>query len=264
MRKHILIFIILSSFQIINAQSYLALVDSADFYIKNENWVKAESNILSALKAEPANHNNSLLLSNLATIQRYQKRNSEALNNYSLALYMTPNAITLLNNRASLYLEMDSVNAAYQDYDKVIKLDDKDIESRYYHGMIALENGDMITSKQDFDSILKINSKSNEGKEGLALWNKLNCHYDEAIALYNQLLKKAASVPLLTNRAECFLATKQLPAATQDINEALKINATEGYLYLLKARLNKLRYENEEAINNGKLAVKYGINKTIV
>ncbi|MEG1538898.1 MAG: hypothetical protein RR383_02990 [Muribaculaceae bacterium] len=40
--------------------------------------------------------------------------------------------------------------------------------------------------------------------------------------------------------------------------------ATEGYLYLLKARLNKLRYENEEAINNGKLAVKYGINKTIV
>lgn len=262
MQKYIILAILLFSFPIIYAQSYMALVDSADYYIGKEDWHNAEKEILNALRKEPANHNNSLLLSNLATIQRYQKRNGEALNNYTLALYMTPNAVTLLKNRASLYLELDSVNAAYADYEKIIKLDDTDVESRYYHGMIALEFGDMVTSKADFDAILKTKSKSTQGKEGLALWNKINGNYDDALILYNQLIKDCGStLPLLTNRAECFLSKKNFPEATNDINEALKLNPTEGYLYLLKARLNKLRFQNDEAKINAELAVKYGINK---
>lgn len=240
------------------SQSYMVYVDSADQYISKKQWDKAEFMILQALKKDPVNHNNSLLLSNLATIQREQNRYNEALKNYSLAVYMTPNAVTLLKNRASLYLEMDSVNSAYQDFEKVIKLDEKDIESRYFHGMIALEYGDMATSKNDFDAILKISSKSIPGKEGLALWNKISGNYDNAIMLYNQLIKEDPALTYYVNRAECFLDRKQLADASEDIKEALKMNPMDSHLYLLRARLNKLLFQNDDASRDVELAIKYG------
>ena len=84
-----------------------------------------------ALKQEPANNNNSLLISNLATVQRYQRKYGEALKNYDVALAMTPKAVTLLKNRASLYLELDSLSRAYMDYEKVILLDVDDIDIKF-------------------------------------------------------------------------------------------------------------------------------------
>lgn len=241
----------------------MAYVDSADQYINKKEWDRAEYMILQALKKDPVNHNNSLLLSNLATIQRTCKKYDEALKNYSLALYMTPNAVTLLKNRAALYMDMDSVNLAYQDFEKVMILDEKDIESRYYHGMIALEYGDMTTSKQDFDAIIKINSKSREGKEGLALWNKISGNYDNAIIYYNQLIKEDPELSYYINRAECFLARKQLSNASDDIKEALKLNPMDGHVYILRARLNKLLFQNDAAARDVDLAIKYGADPEI-
>ena len=48
---------------------YLALVDSADNYIKRERWTDAEQTLLSALRLEPGNFTNSLLLSNLGVVR---------------------------------------------------------------------------------------------------------------------------------------------------------------------------------------------------
>ncbi len=249
---------------IIFAQGYYELIDSADNFIKKEDFAKAETAILQALKTEPANLNNSLLLSNLATLQRNEGRNSEALNNYSLALQMTPNATVLLSNRATLYLEMDSISQAYKDFEKIMSLDSKDIDSRYNHGMITLIAGDMVTSKADFDEILKIDSKSYEGKSGLALWYKHNKNYEEAIKLYSELIKKYTSSTLLTNRAECYIWRKQLALASDDLNSALKINFRDGYAYLLKAKLNKLRFQNDEIKQNVELAIKYGVEPKVI
>ena len=102
------------------ARDYYELVDSAELCIQEKEWERAEVFIKEALRVQPDNFNNSLLLSNLATVQRYQGRNEDALKNYSIALFMTPNAVTLLKNRASLYLDMDSIEKAYSDYDRVL------------------------------------------------------------------------------------------------------------------------------------------------
>ena len=64
---------------------------------------------------------------------------------------MTPNAVTLLKNRASLYLELDSVDLAYQDYDKIISLDNKEIESLYNHAMIAIGKKKFGICKDDLE-----------------------------------------------------------------------------------------------------------------
>lgn len=247
-----------------SAQSYFAYVDSAEVHINNKEWKKAEDAIIGALRLEPSNFNNSLLLSNLATIQRNQGRNKEALNNYSAAINMTPNAVTLIKNRGVLYLEIDSISRAERDFKRVIELEPNDTESLYYYGMIMLGKGDREESKKCFNAILKIDPKSSEGKEGMARWYQLMGNYNEAISIYTTLIKNEVTEAHLIHRAECYLERKMLPEASVDINDAIKINPTEGYLYYLKARLNLLRYQKDEAVKNGELAVKYGVKKEAV
>lgn len=263
MRKAILLFSIAIITFTASAQTYFEFADSAEKYIKAKDWSKAEAFIKDALKKDPTNNNNSLLLSNLGTIQRYQGKYDDAIKNYSIALFMTPNAVTILRNRALLYMQVDSLNAAYEDFAKIIKLDDSDLTSRYYHGMIALQNKDMDKSKSDFDYILRLSPNSESGNSGLALWNKVNGHYAQAIQLYSLLIKAKTQQTrvYLSGRAECYLRLKQLNNAEDDIKAALSLDSTDSYVYYLKAQLAKARFDNEEMKRDMELAEKYGFDK---
>lgn len=264
MKKILFFTIMLCCFIPIFADNYYQLVDSSDIYIKKGDFVGAERFILQALKEEPANINNSLLLSNLATLQRSQKRNKEALKNYDLALYMTPNAVTLLKNRASLYFEIDSIDRSFRDYSRVLELDPKDLYARYMHGMILLEKGDNDKSKKDFESILIDAPKSKYGLEGMGLWNKLNNKEKEAVKYYDALLADTLDTSYLINRAECYLTLNSPMEASKDINILISREPENGYYYFLKARLNKLQFLNDEAIKNANLAIKFGEDAEMV
>ena len=246
------------------ARGYYELVDSAEACIQEKEWGKAETFIKEALRAQPDNFNNSLLLSNLATVQRYQGRNEEALKNYSIALFMTPNAVTLLKNRASLYLDMDSIDKAYMDYGRVLELDEMDIEALYNHGVLALEKQEMEASKEDFDKIKRISPNSYFAYNGLAMWNKANGNYPTAISLYGTIIKERPSVNALANRAECLLEMKQLNNAEADIKNALAMEPTNGFLYLLRAKLNKLRFESDAVQSDINLAKQYGVDENVI
>lgn len=246
------------------ARDYYELVDSAELCIQEKEWERAEVFIKEALRVQPDNFNNSLLLSNLATVQRYQGRNEDALKNYSIALFMTPNAVTLLKNRASLYLDMDSIEKAYSDYDRVLELDDMDIEALYNHGVLALEKKEMEASKDDFEKIKRISPNSYFAYNGLAMWNKANGNYPTAINLYGTIIKERPSVNALANRAECLLELKQLNNADKDIKDALAMEPTNGFLYLLRAKLNKLRFESDAVQRDINLAKQYGVDESVI
>jgi len=249
---------------IVKGQSlYLSYIDTADVNIRAKNWLQAERYLLMALKQEPANSNNSLLISNLATVQRYQKKYAEALKNYDVALSMTPKAVTLLKNRASLYLELDSLSHAYMDYEKVILLDKEDLESRYYHGLIALRKGQMDVAKADVADLQQINRYSPYTLEAKGTLKKTLGDFDEAIECYTDLIKMQAkpSYQTLINRAECYLEVKRLGDAENDIKRALAMEPTEAYIYVLRARLNKLRYNERDKERDLQLAEKYGISR---
>lgn len=250
--------------QYVCAQSlYISYIDSADVNIRAKNWLQAERYLLMALKQEPANSNNSLIISNLATVQRYQRKYSEALKNYDVALSMTPKAVTLLKNRASLYLEIDSLSHAYMDYEKVILLDKDDIESRYYHGLIALRKGQMDVAKADIADLERIDKFSPYTLEAQGTLLKTMGNFHEAIEKYSSLIKMQAkpSYQTLINRAECYLEVKRLSDAEKDIKQALAMEPTEAYIYVLRARLNKLRFNDAEKERDLRLAEKYGISR---
>lgn len=246
----------------VNAQTYYEIVDSAEYHIMNKEWAKAETFIKKALKAEPDNNNNSLLLSNLATVQRYQGKMQDAVRNYSLAIYMTPNAVTLLKNRASLYVDIDSVDLAYADYEKIISLDNKDVESLYNHGMIALGKKKMGVSKDDFDRIAAISPKSYYAINGKATWSKIKGDYAQAVEAYGKIIKARPTADAYVGRAECYLAMKKLNDADADLKSALELEPKNGYIYALRAKFDKMRYDEMAYKQDLELAEKYGVKKS--
>lgn len=260
--KIVLLFVaMISSLVTYASEHYMEYVDSADTYINNKEWAKAEEFILKALHDEPANYNNSLLLSNLATIQRIEGRNDEAVNNYSLALNITPNSVTLLNNRGMLYYELDSLALAKRDFARVMELDKKDVDSRYMYSIILIEESDLKAAKDVIDDMKFISPISAETVEVQARWNQASGKYKDAIKQYTLLLSKKERVDWIISRAECHLAVRNLTPAGNDINDALKIEPENAYLYLLKAKLNKFLYQNDESLKNLEKAVSYGISR---
>lgn len=263
-RYYITIFLTLVSIYNLSAKKdYYELVDSAENNIKIQKWDRAELFLKEVLKNYPDDNNNSLIISNLATVQRYQGKYQEAINNYTFAINMTPNAVTLLKNRASLYLDIDSVTDALEDFERILLLDEKDEETRYYHGILSIRVGDMDAAKKDFDYILFYNPSSGLGREGLALWFKKRGDNIEAIKYYSEIIKQHPSAIRLSNRAECYLSLKRLNDAESDIRKALEMAPEDAYLYVLRAKLNKARFNRADVERDLDLAEKYGISRKL-
>ncbi len=243
---------------------YFQYVDSAQNCIYSHDWPEAEQWLLKAIKAEPDNPNNSLLLSNIATLQRYQGRLSDAVKNYTLALDMTPHAVTLLLNRAALYVEMDSVQRAIDDYERVCELDMYDTEARYSLGVLAMERGDNKRAEDLFNEIKRINPNSGLYCEGMGLLHKRNGNYARAAELFTQVIKVQPNVQLLGNRADCYLILKRLNDAEDDIRTALEMAPDDPYLYVLRAKLNKLRFQREDMDRDIDTAVSLGLSREYI
>jgi tetratricopeptide (TPR) repeat protein len=243
---------------------YFQCVDSAQTYIYNHDWAMAEQWLLKAFKADPDNPGNSMVLSNIATLQRYQGKLADAVKNYSLALDMTPHAVTLLLNRAALYVEMDSVERAIDDYERVCELDLYDTEARYSLGVLAMERGDTKRAEELFNEIKRINPNSGLYHEGMGLLHKRNGNHSRAAELFTQVIKVQPSAQLLGHRADCYLAMKRLNDAEDDIRTALEMNPNDPYLYLLRAKLNKLRFQRDDMARDIDTAVSLGLSRTYI
>ena len=243
---------------------YFQYLDSAQNYIYSHDWPVAEQWLLKAFMAEPDNPSNSMVLSNIATLQRYQGKLADAVKNYSLALDMTPHAVTLLLNRAALYVEMDSVQRAIDDYERVCELDMYDTEARYSLGVLAMERGDTKRAEDLFNEIKRINPDSGLYHEGMGLLHKRNGNHSRAAELFTQVIKVQPSAQLLGHRADCYLAMKRLNDAEDDIRTALEMTPDDPYLYLLRAKLNKLRFQRDDMTRDIDTAVSLGLPRAYI
>ena len=243
---------------------YFQYIDSAQNYIYSHDWPMAEQWLMKAFKAEPDNPSNSMVLSNIATLQRYQGKLADAVRNYSLALDMTPHAVTLLLNRAALYVEMDSIRRAEDDYERVCELDMYNTEARYSLGVLAMEHGDTKRAEDLFTEIKRINPNSGLYYEGMGLLHKRNGNHGRAAEMFTQVIKVQPSAQLLGHRADCYLAMKRLNDAEEDIRTALEMNPDDPYLYLLRAKLDKLRFQREDMNHDIDTAVSLGLSRDYI
>ncbi|MEN9919922.1 MAG: hypothetical protein RL662_2358 [Bacteroidota bacterium] len=255
------LFMTLSTF----CQTYEELVTKSLDYIDAKEYAAAEETLKLAMRKEPANEGNILLLSNLGTIQRQIGKKQEALVSYTSALGKYPNNAFVLQNRASLLCEMDSLNAAMRDYNIILSFDPENVEALYRRGLIYVSERNYLAAENDFEEALAINPNYTAAQSSLAFVLKSRGEWNEAETKYTDLIYKHKNQPeFYVNRADCYLNLRKLGRAKEDLQKALELKYEDPLLYLAKGQLNLQHFDKFAAKQDFLKAQQLGADENIV
>lgn len=249
----------------VSAQTYDEYISQAMDAIETDSLAKAEMFFKEALKLEPANIKNALLFSNLGTIQRRIGKKKEALEAYSLALNLTPYSITILLNRASLYLEMDMLDKAYLDYCNVIDLDAKNKEALQFRAYVYMRRRQYLEARLDYQRLLAEEPGNKTARVGIAMVNQKDKRYREALEELNRLITDyPRDVSLLKARAELEVEMNSLELALLDLEEAVRITPNDADIYVICGEIYLTQGKKREAYAAFEKAVELGIPRSML
>ena len=258
------LFCLIFSLQL-SAQTYDEYISQAMDAIETDSLAKAEMFFKEALKLEPANIKNALLFSNLGTIQRRIGKKNEALEAYSLALNLTPYSITILLNRASLYLEMDMLDKAYLDYCNVIDLDAKNKEALQFRAYVYMRRRQYMEARLDYQRLLAEEPGNKTARVGIAMVNQRDKRYREALEELNRLITDyPRDVSLLKARAELEVEMNSLELALLDLEEAIRITPNDADIYVMCGEIYLTQGKKREAYAAFEKAVELGIPRSML
>ncbi len=237
-------------------------IDEADKACAEGLWHEAENALVEALRAEPANPSNVLLISNLGIIRFNMGQDSLAIATLNDAHSMAPASVTILSNRAKVLAANGYDEEAYLDYSRIIELDSLEISARLPRCLYALRRHDFRTAKSDMEFMEQNFPGKIETEIAGAAVRSGTGDFAGAIPYYSRILLERKDPEYYSGRAYCYLLTGSLQEASDDINSALAITPADGELYLYRAALNKMRYRPADAEADARKAVELGVDKT--
>lgn len=222
--------------------TYVERADSADHYIKNERWEEAERNLKAALRLEPANPGNALLLSNLGYVQTMLGRYDEAIGSYDISLSIAPKSAVVLSNRALAYAAAGRNEEALDDLDAALAIDSTRVMPLKMRGLLRLGKGDCAGARHDLSALVKADPKNPAAYDGLAQCEIIDGNVDKAIEMASAALGLEPSADRYCLKASLEIDASRLPEAAETLRKAIEEYPRYGDLYLLRARLHQLNY----------------------
>ena len=265
--KKSLIFIVIVAFCALNcsissAQNYDELITRSFDYLDADSLPEAEEALREALRIEPGNPGNGMLLLNLGTIQRRQGKLKEAEESYTIGLAFLPNNLSLLNSRAQLFAEMEKYPEAINDYTEVIYHEPENENAYYERALCKLMNQDTLGARLDLEQIDRFNPNSAKSRLGMAYVYKAQQMWREASELYDALIERnPRNASLLRERAEVFYFSNRMGAALDDVNKSIDYDPRDPYSYLLRAQIRYAKGDREFARRDLNQALELGLNK---
>ncbi|NDV79098.1 tetratricopeptide repeat protein [Dysgonomonas sp. 511] len=248
MKKVLATFLFLVITHSLQAQTYEDMVTKSLDLLEQNDYAGAEMAMVAAMRKEPGNPNNIMLMVNLGTIQRQLGKYDEALISYTVAVERYPENSFVRHNRAALYCEMNKFGEALMDYNTILLYDENDVEALYRRGLIHLSIKDIFHAEDDFEKIIKIDDKNLNAQMGLIAIMKLRSLWKEAEEAYSDLIyKNKSNGSLYYNRAECYLQLKRLARAQDDIAKAINLGYDKAEVYILRGQLRLEQYDKERA-----------------
>ena len=244
------------------AQTYDELIERSFDYIDADSLPEAEDALREALRIEPGNPGNGMLLLNLGTIQRRQGKLKEAEESYTIGLAFLPKNLTLLNNRAQLFAEMEKYPEAINDYTDVIYQEPENENAYYERALCKLMNQDTLGARLDLEQIDRFNPNSAKSRLGMAYVYKAQQMWREASELYDVLIERnPRNASLLRERAEVFYYSNRMGAALDDVNKSIDFDPRDPYSYVLRAQIRYAKGDKEFARRDLNQALELGLNK---
>lgn len=243
---------------------YYNLMGDADKAIADCRWSDAEDLLRQALRLEPANPSNVLLMSNLGMVQFYAGKTLQAIATLNDAHVMAPASVTVLQNRARIRTSLGDMDKARDDYLTITRLDSTLVEPHFYLAMLDIDRGDDAAAQSRLDTMQLRWPDSRFTHVAMATLLIRQHKFQEAIPHLTIVIDRSADATYLGQRALCYILTDHPAEAAEDIARGLKLDSTDGELYLYRAMLNKMRYRPDDAAADGELALKYGIDPSRV
>lgn len=251
------------------SQTYQELSERAVAATEQDSLSLAETYIEQALKMEPANPHNALLFSNLGTIQRRQHRYEQALDSYTLALNIAPRAIPALMNRAALYLELGKDDLARIDYSLVLDIESDNQEALLMRAYIYMRQRNYNFAKSDYERLLKLAPQSYNGRLGLATLEQKEGKFEAALSILNAMIaEKGGEATRLTTQQYAVLYVaragveqdmKHVDLAMMDLEEAIKLDASQTEAYLIRGQIYLSQKKKELAKRDFEKAISLGV-----
>ena len=243
---------------------YLALVDSADNYLRQERWGQAEDLLLKALRLEPANFNNSLLLSNLGVAQTYEGRYDEALESFRLGLSISPKSSTIRNNRAKTYIFMKENAKAIEDLNESLEIDSIQEWPLQMKGLLLMENGNLEDARKSLTSLVRHFPKNDVAIASLGKLAEIEGKNEDALRYYDEALRLSDDPTTRSWRILLKISLERFSDAAVDIQEGLKRYPDIPDFYIWRGYLHRLNYRMEEAQADKKIALSKGADQQFI
>ena len=243
-----------------NDQKYLDLVGVADSAVAAGDWTKAQDCYLSAMRLQPDNPSNLLLLTNLGIVQHRAGEDEKALQTLTHAHEIGPNSVTVLANRGKVYQSLQRYDEARADFDRVLELDSTNTTVLFNRGYMRLSLDDVEGAEADLGRLAELSPDDTNTVAILAVLYSNTDRPAEALPYYTRLLELLPGADSYAARAMCHLALENLTEASEDIAAGLKLDPENGELYFCRAYLNRLRYRDADAKADAKKAEQLGID----
>ncbi len=237
---------------------YFILMGEADKAIADGRYEEAVARLVDAMAVEPENPGNVLLLSNLGMVYSYMDRDSLALLALDEASRRAPRMVTVINNRARVYLKLRRDDDAFNDFSHALEIDSVNLDARSYRGFMSLYKADLPRAEADFDVLKRKVPGSYITAVALSSLYSMTGRDRQAVPYFEKLLELDPNPEYYAGLAGCYLALDNLSEASAVINEGLKRYSRDPELYYYRARLNHERFRLDDARADAKKAIEYG------
>lgn len=224
---------------------YLALVDSADNYIKAEKWTSAEEMVIKALRKEPANKSNYILWANLGMIRANREDLPGALQAYNIGLASAPRSTILLTGRAGILLSSGMKKEALNDLDLALETDSTLRKARRLRGLTLAVSGNAEAAEKDFSYYEKEYGQDAAIEDARGDICASAGKQQEAIEHYRTAYELDAEESTIVKLLTVAYLFNKLEEEEPTLNGAMRKYPRNGNLYLFRATINRRRYQTD-------------------
>lgn len=242
----------------INSATYLRCVEKADSLVSAGDWEAAGTALKEALRAEPANPSNQLLLANMGMILTAQGKYGDAVRHLDAALALNPRSFLAYKHRGVAYSAMKRFDDAIADFTQALEIDSADNDVRCMRATIYACRNRMAEATADYTDILSRDKDNVKALEGMATCCLAEEKHDAALPYLNRLIELNPEPEHYFSRGLAYARLGRIPEATEDAAEGLLHDPACGNLWLLRAYIEKLTYRNNDAKTSLQKAHRYG------
>lgn len=264
---------------------YLERVDSGKRLLTAGRAAEAEEMFRSALRSEPSNPTNALVLANLSEAQRQLGKFDEAVESCDIGLVRFPASSVLRMNRAKALLESGRESESADELDCLLKTDSLNMSALRLRLVLAMQGFGGDSARIFADRMISVDSTADDAHFFLAElairaagMPEENPEFADIHEFYSNELRNEAydnfrKAIRLNPLEEYFVGYVQaLQNAPDDrhaeiadaLAEALRLYPEDWRFYLLRAVEHKRRYENEAAEMDARSALSKGADPAVV